>query len=131
MVQSDDPSWSRCMSQTTLPNAALLWFLVLRPWSFAAEIASPLAPADAQKLFQLADAALRIELAAAEPDVIDPVAIRFDEDGRMWVVEMRDYPLGPPPSTDHSGGEPLSQIRVLEDRDGDGRFESATTFADK
>lgn len=74
----------------------------------------------------LADASLRIELAAAEPEVVDPVAIRFDEDGRMWVVEMRDYPLGNP-----AGGEPLSRIRVLEDTDGDGRFESATTFSDK
>ncbi|MCI0360411.1 MAG: c-type cytochrome [Planctomycetaceae bacterium] len=89
-------------------------------------MASPLSPADAQKQFVLADASLRIELAAAEPEVVDPVAIRFDEDGRMWVAEMRDYPLGPP-----AGGQPLSQIRVLEDRDGDGRFETATTFADK
>jgi putative membrane-bound dehydrogenase-like protein len=105
--------------------------LVLGPWlsvlgSSAAEVQSPLSPADAQKSFQLADASLRIELAAAEPDVIDPVAIRFDEDGRMWMAQMRDYPLGP-----SDGGEPLSQIRVLEDRDGDGRFETATTFADK
>ena len=104
----------------------VVWSLVIGPWSFAAEIASPLAPADAQKAFVLADSSLRIELAAAEPDVVDPVAIRFDEDGRMWVVEMRDYPLGNP-----TGGEPLSRIRVLEDKDADGRFESATTFADK
>ncbi|MEX2175999.1 MAG: PVC-type heme-binding CxxCH protein [Pirellulaceae bacterium] len=92
----------------------------------AAEVASPLEPAEAQRLFQLPDASLRIELAAAEPDVVDPVAIRFDEDGRMWVVELRDYPLGPP-----GGGAGLSCIRVLEDRDGDGRYETATTFADK
>ena len=74
----------------------LVWSLVICHWSFAAEVNSPLAPAEAQKLFQLADAGLRIELAAAEPEVIDPVAIRFDEDGRMWVAEMRDYPLGVP-----------------------------------
>ena len=35
---------------------------------------------------------LKIELVAAEPEVVDPVAIAFDENGRMWVVEMRDYP---------------------------------------
>jgi putative membrane-bound dehydrogenase-like protein len=90
-----------------------------------ARAAGPLSPAESQAAFQLADSSLRIELAAAEPDVIDPVAIRFDEDGRMWVVEMRDYPLGPP-----AGGMPLSRIRVLEDRDGDGRYEAATTFAE-
>jgi putative membrane-bound dehydrogenase-like protein len=117
------------------------WSLVLGPWSFvfvwsllighwtfatAAEISKPLSPDEAQAALQLADPSLRIELAASEPNVIDPVAIRFDEDGRMWVAEMRDYPLGNP-----AGGDPLSRIKVLEDRDGDGRFETATIFADK
>lgn len=96
------------------------------PFARSAEVASPLAPTDALKAFELADPSLRIELVAAEPEVVDPVAIRFDEQGRMWVVEMRDYPLGNP-----AGGSPLSQIRILEDRNGDGRYESATTFADK
>jgi putative membrane-bound dehydrogenase-like protein len=100
--------------------------LILPPACMASDdVDSPLSPDEAQKSFRLADDALRIELAAAEPDVVDPIAIRFDEDGRMWVVEMRDYPLGPP-----AGGRPLSRIRVLEDKNGDGRFETATTFAD-
>jgi putative membrane-bound dehydrogenase-like protein len=114
------------------------WSLVLGHWllllsvvscqlSVAADISNPRSPADAQKAFVLADSSLKIELAAAEPNVVDPVAIRFDEDGRMWVVEMRDYPLGNP----EKGGPPLSRIRVLEDKDGDGLFETATTFADK
>ncbi len=41
------------------------------------------------------DPGLKVELVACEPNVIDPVAIRFDEDGRLWVVQMRDYPTGP------------------------------------
>jgi putative membrane-bound dehydrogenase-like protein len=86
---------------------------------------SPVSPEDSLKFFQL-DPACRIELAAAEPQVIDPVAVRFGEDGRMWVVEMRDYPHGPP-----KGQPGTSQIKVLEDRDGDGRYEHATVFADK
>lgn len=69
--------------------------------------------------FQFADSRLRAELVAAEPDVISPVAIAFDAAGRMFVAEMIDYPIGP------EGG----QIRCLEDRDGDGRFETATVFA--
>ncbi len=66
---------------------------------------------------------VRVELAACEPQVVDPISIRFDEWGRMWVVQMRDYPLGPPPGT-----PPLSSIRVLEDRDQDGFYETARTF---
>jgi putative membrane-bound dehydrogenase-like protein len=69
---------------------------------------------------------LKIELAAHEPQIVSPVAIRFDEGGRMWVVEMRDYPVGPRP-----GEHPQSRISILEDRDGDGLFESATVFADR
>jgi putative membrane-bound dehydrogenase-like protein len=89
-----------------------------------AEIAGPLAPAEALRQFEL-EPGLRIELAACEPEVVDPIAVRFDEDGRMWVVEMRDYPHGPP-----SGGKPLSTIRVLTDDDGDGRYEGSRTFAE-
>jgi len=67
----------------------------------------------------------KVELAACEPAVIDPVAIRFDEKGRMWVAEMRDYPLGPAP------GKPgMSTIRLVEDRNNDGLFETSTLFAD-
>jgi putative membrane-bound dehydrogenase-like protein len=74
--------------------------------------------------FQLPDD-LAIELVAAEPEVIDPIDVRFDEHGRLWVVEMRDYPTGP-----KEGGPPLSRIKLLEDRDGDGRFETAHVFAE-
>jgi len=90
----------------------------------ATPINSPLTIADSLANFQL-HPNLKIELAAAEPDVIDPVAIRFDEQGRMWVVEMRDYPNGP-----GEGEPPRSRISVLEDRDGDGRFETSQVFAD-
>lgn len=107
-------------------SLAIVGWMVIAPWSFAAEISKPLSPDEEQKAFVLADASLRIELVAAEPQIVDPVAIRFDEDGRIWVAEMIDYPLGNP-----SGGEPLSRIQVLEDKDGDGRFETATTFAGK
>ncbi len=62
---------------------------------------------------------------AHEPQVVDPVAIRFDRQQRLWVVEMSDYPTGP-----QSGQAPSGRIRVLEDRDHDGQYETATTFAD-
>lgn len=88
-------------------------------------VASPLSPADSLKHFQLAPG-LKIELVAAEPEVIDPVSIAFDEFGTLWAVEMTDYPNGP-----KAGQPPLSRIRALKDLDGDGRYETSRVFADK
>jgi putative membrane-bound dehydrogenase-like protein len=88
-------------------------------------VRSPLAPRDALAHFRLPDG-LGIELVAAEPQVVDPVAMAFDGQGRLWVAEMRDYPHGPKP-----GEQPGSTIRLLEDRDGDGQFETAHLFAEK
>ena len=67
---------------------------------------------------------LVFELFAQEPDVVDPVAMCFDEDGRAYVVEMRDYPLGIGPKRERGG-----TIRLLEDLDGDGRVDRSTVFA--
>ena len=64
----------------------------------------------------------RVELAAAEPHVRDPVALSFDEDGRMYVVEMRDY--------SERRDERLGEVRLLEDADNDGLFEKSWVFAD-
>ncbi|MEO8428224.1 MAG: PVC-type heme-binding CxxCH protein [Verrucomicrobiota bacterium] len=64
----------------------------------------------------------RIELVAAEPLVVDPIAMSFDENGRLYVVEMRDY--------SERRDEHLGRIRLLEDTDGDGRFDKSTVFAD-
>ncbi|HEV8542826.1 MAG TPA: PVC-type heme-binding CxxCH protein [Verrucomicrobiae bacterium] len=65
---------------------------------------------------------LRLELAAAEPLVVDPIAICFDEDSRLFVVEMRDY--------SERRDERLGRIRLLEDTDGDGKFDKSTIFAE-
>jgi putative membrane-bound dehydrogenase-like protein len=69
---------------------------------------------------------LDISLFAKEPDIVDPVALCFDEDGRVFVVEMRDYPYG-------FGAErnPGGSIRLLEDTDGDGRADRSVLFAER
>lgn len=85
----------------------------------------PFSPEDAQQQFEL-HPDCKIELVAAEPDVIDPVHIEFAPDGKLWVVEYSDYPNGPKESQPG-----LSRIRVLTDADGDGKYSNATVFADK
>jgi putative membrane-bound dehydrogenase-like protein len=69
--------------------------------------------------------ALEISLFAHEPDVVDPVALTFDEEGRVFVVEMRDYPYGIGP--EHKPG---GTIRLLEDTDGDGKVDRSVVFAE-
>lgn len=82
-------------------------------------------PAEALKTFRLAEG-FRIALAAAEPDVADPVALNFDEHGRLFVAEMAGYPNGGLGGGDISSG----RIKMLEDRDGDGVFEKVVLFAE-
>ncbi len=84
-----------------------------------------LSPEQARAAFKVAPG-LRVELVACEPQIESPVAMTFDEDGRLFVVEMLDYPNGPAP-----GQPPEGRIVVLEDRDGDGRYETSRVFADK
>src|SRR5690606_30127828 len=83
----------------------------------------PLSPWEALSTFEVEDG-FEIELVASEPDVVDPMAIEFDENGRMYVVEMRYYPLIDSVSAN------LGRIRLLEDTDGNGVFDKSTIFAD-
>lgn len=79
----------------------------------------PHSPADALATFKL-HAGFRLEQAAAEPLVTDPVAMEFDARGRLYVCEMIDY------SEDDKAN--LGLIRLLEDTDQDGMFDKATVF---
>lgn len=82
---------------------------------------SPTAPVDALATFQVADG-FRVEQLAAEPMVASPVAMAFDEWGRLFVVEMRDY--------SEQDKERLGRIRLLTDEDGDGKFDKSIVYAD-
>lgn len=66
----------------------------------------------------------QVELIAAEPDVRQPIAFCFDERGRMWIAEAFSYPNRQPE------GQGKDRITILEDTDGDGRFESKKTFCE-
>jgi putative membrane-bound dehydrogenase-like protein len=84
----------------------------------------PLAPPDALKSFRV-EPGLRVELVAAEPIVVSPVACAFDARGRLYVAENRGYPTGP-----GEGKPPVGRIALLEDRDGDGRMDRRIEFAE-
>jgi putative membrane-bound dehydrogenase-like protein len=66
-----------------------------------------------------------VELAASEPLTMDPVAFAWGADGKLWVVEMADYPLGI-----DGKGTPGGRVRFLEDRDDDGHYDASTVFLD-
>lgn len=66
----------------------------------------------------------KLELAANEPQVRSPIAASFDERGRMFVCEMIDY------SEMRDVTPHLGRISVLEDKDGDGHYETSKVFAD-
>jgi putative membrane-bound dehydrogenase-like protein len=70
-------------------------------------------------------AGFHAELVAAEPLIADPVAIDWGIDGRLWVIEMADYPMGM-----DGKGQPGGRVRVLEDVDNDGDYDLSGIFAD-
>ncbi len=83
----------------------------------------PLSPAESQKLWKVGGD-YEMQLVASEPLTCDPVDVTWDNQGRMFVAEMGDYPL---PAED--GGPHLSRIRLLTDTDGDGVMDKAVTWA--
>jgi len=83
-------------------------------------------PKEALERFRLVDG-YHMELVASEPIVQDPIAIDFDADGRMYVVEMRGFM----PNVQGIGEDrPVGRIVVAEDTDGDGKMDKSTVFAD-
>src|SRR5437667_2085166 len=121
-----DRRWlSNCLCGSLILLAAL--FLLVN--GFAAEPQppppGPLSPQAELATFRIPKG-FRIELVACEPDVVDPVAIAFDEDGRLFVAEMRGYPNGGVGTGKITSG----RIKLLEDKDGDGFYEKSTVYAD-
>jgi putative membrane-bound dehydrogenase-like protein len=66
-----------------------------------------------------------MRLFAAEPMVVNPVAMTWDERGRLWVVELYEYPMGAP-----DGQQPRDRIKIIEDTDADGKADKVHVWAD-
>ena len=87
---------------------------------------APLSPSDSLRYTQV-PADFELQLFTAEPDVVKPIFLSWDERGRAWVIEARDYPHGLQPE-----GEPgHDTIKICEDTNGDGRADKHSVFADK
>lgn len=93
----------------------------------------PTAPADASATFRVLDG-FTMDLLAAEPFVASPVAMTYDENGRAYVCEMRDYPYTDKakhkPNQENPTDAPIGRIRLLQDDDGDGVFDQSKIFAE-
>ncbi len=87
------------------------------------DYAKGLSPQEALKALQL-PGGFKAELIAAEPDLVQPIAFTFDERGRIWVVEGNSYPK----PRDVGAGQ--DRIKILEDKDGDGIFETKKIFCE-
>lgn len=88
-------------------------------------IQEALEPEESKKLIQT-PADFELQLFAEEPDIVNPIAMAWDERGRLWIVESVDYPN----TFVETDGLANDRIKILEDTDGDGRADKFTVFAE-
>lgn len=119
LVSSFPPQAGAVHSKNAGPEKVELKFKLPPP--------KPLSPEEAMKAFAV-EKGFRIELVASEPMIESPVAMSFDDQGRLYVCEMRGYMHDLAGSTEK---EPTGRVSLLEDTDGDGRMDKATAFLDK
>jgi uncharacterized protein len=90
------------------------------------KIQDALSPSESNKLTSV-PADFEIKLFAAEPNITNPIAMAWDERGRLWIVESVDYPN----TFKETDGAANDRIKICEDTNGDGRADKFTVFADK
>lgn len=90
----------------------------------AGQLTQPKSPRDSLAAMR-ARPGFKVELAASEPLVESPISFEWGADGKLWVVEMVDYPLGM-----DGHGKPGGIVKFLEDTKGNGNYDKATVFLD-
>lgn len=121
--------WAAGEGTTPPPLPVLEYQTPLLPEHYHADptpppVQEPLAPEVSLQLAQVPPEC-EISLFAAEPDVVRPIAMTWDERGRLWVVEALDYPNNLSPT-----GEGRDRLKICEDTDGDGKADRFTVFAE-
>lgn len=84
----------------------------------------PFSPEESKKFIQV-PSGFNLELFASEPDIINPISMAWDEKGRLWVIETKDYPN----TIRNRNGKGDDQIKICEDTNGDGQADKFTVFA--
>ena len=101
-----------------------LTVLAADPFSEFVRKTEALSPADEQKSFHLPPG-FEIQLVASEPEISKPMNMAFDERGRLWITQSREYPVPAP-----TNRPARDEIKILSDFDSSGRARRITTFAD-
>src|SRR6185295_5222235 len=92
------------------------------PWRQDEPPNQPYSPEEAIRRMTVPDG-FTVELVAGEPDLVNPIAMSFDDRGRIWITESIEYPRKP-------AGIGRDRVKILEDTDGDGRADKVTVFAE-
>src|SRR6201995_2082784 len=103
-----------------------------QPWPAKVQTNQPqfpptLTPEQEVKTFRMAPG-FQVQLVASDPLVTDPIVAEYDGDGRLWVIEMKGYAVGEKMVNET---EPVGDVVILEDTDGDGSFNKRTVSQDK
>lgn len=110
-----------CFSSALLFTSTLV---AQDPFAAGVRPTDPLSPADEQQALQVPEG-FEVQLVAAEPDILKPMNMAFDERGRMWITNSVEYPFAAP--LDQPGRD---SVKILHDTDGDGKADVIKTFAD-
>src|SRR5438034_2117217 len=92
--------------------------------AYAPADAPPMTPEETQTKFKVPPG-FEVRLFAGEPEVVNPVAMTWDERGRLWVLELYEYPKGAP-----KGEKGRDRIKILEDTDNDGKADTVKVWAE-
>jgi len=110
-----------CLICGLMLPAGALWGQAI-PHNQDAPPGPPLSPEEAVAKMKVPPG-FKVEIVASEPAIVNPVAMAFDERGRIWITESLEYPR-------REAGPGRDRVKILEDVDGDGRFEKVTVFAE-